>query len=152
MYMLSSFLSAPARADSRSQRLLIIKSLFKKERKERETESARHQRRAERLLDYQRNSQKIRPWDEGGEKEGRKRTGGTERGRERERAWMLTSTQTQSRGFILHRQRNTNRKRIFSSPGPERDKKKQFVFYSSSASLALFLCLHICKHGFVRAA
>lgn len=82
--MLSSFLPAPARADSRSQRLLIIKSLFKKERKERETESARHQRRAERLLDYQRNSQKIRPWDEGGEKEGRKRTGGTERGRERE--------------------------------------------------------------------
>lgn len=37
--------------------------------------------RAERLLDYQRNSQKTRPWDEGGVKEGRKRTGGTERGK-----------------------------------------------------------------------
>lgn len=30
--------------------------------------------------------------------------------------------------------------------------KKQFVFYSYSAPLGLFLCLHICKHSFVRAA
>lgn len=33
-----------------------------------------------------------------------------------------------------------------------REIKKQFVFYSYSASLGLFLCLHICKHSFVRAA
>ena len=33
-----------------------------------------------------------------------------------------------------------------------REIKKQFVFYSYSASLGLFLCLHICKHSFVRTA
>ncbi len=82
--------------------------------------------RAERLLDYQRNSQKIRPWDDGGEKGGKKEN---RRYRERE------STQTQSRGFILHRQRNTNRKRIFSSPGPERDKKSNLYSIPSQRRL-----------------
>lgn len=40
----------------------------------------------------------------------------------------------------------------FSLAPALREIKKQFVFYSYSASLGLFLCLHICKHSFVRAA
>jgi len=131
MYMLSSFLPAPARADSRSQRLLIIKSLFKKERIERERDRVREtseENRETTWLPAKQPENQTLGWGrrKGGDKENRRyreRMGERESVRERKREWMLTITQTQSRGFILHRQRNTNRKHIFSSPGPERDKK-----------------------------
>lgn len=130
-------------------------------------------RREEGRYDYQGNSgrggkiplgrkrQKVASRQRGERARGKKESGRTESERERE------SLRERERG---EDRLNANREpklstealsftgggatiaNTFSLAPALREIKKQFVFYSYSASLGLFLCLHICKHSFVRAA
>ena len=87
---------------------------------------------------------------------GRKGVGGqrdtereTERGEDRMNANREPKPSTEALSFTGGGATIAN---TFSLALALREIKKQFVFYSYSASLGLFLCLHICKHSFVRAA
>ena len=86
------------------------------------------------------------------EQRGKKGVGGqreTERGEDRMNANREPKPSTEALSFTGGGATIAN---TFSLALALREIKKQFVFYSYSASLGLFLCLHICKHSFVRAA
>lgn len=103
---------------------------------------------------WEERNRKWRADREGKEQGGRKRVGG-QRTRKRDRredrlnANREPKLSTEALSFTGGGATIAN---TFSLAPALREIKKQFVFYSYSASLGLFLCLHICKHSFVRAA